>query len=73
MITSLLRAKWDKWFHRLESDNRAVQEYASPIDDPKNEQFMNDACDHWASLGNNAEPLQPEDCDVDEASFENHK
>ncbi len=32
-------------------------------DNPKNKHFMEEACDDWEELGNNGEPLQPEDCD----------
>lgn len=42
----------------------------NPVDDPKNAQFMNDASDAWEAFGNNGEPIQPEDCDVDESQFE---
>lgn len=64
---------WKRFFEEHFAFKRAVENYTNPVDDPKNSKFMNDACDSWEALGNNGAKIQPEDCDVDEASFENHK
>ncbi len=43
--------------------NPIKSEYES--DRPENKAFMEFAADEQEKLGNNGEPIQPEDCDVD--------
>jgi hypothetical protein len=72
-LTDERKAFWKKFFDDHFRTKRAVQEYCgNPVDDPKNKEFMEEACDAWEA-GNNADPIMPEDCDVDEVPFENHK
>lgn len=53
-LLNRFRARWEKFFNNIEAERQ------------ERERFMHDACDHWERLGNNAEPIQPEDCFEDE-------
>jgi hypothetical protein len=39
-------------------------------DRPENKEFMEFVADEQERLGNNGEPIRPEDCDLDEVPFE---
>lgn len=62
-ILRRFRERWTKFFRDHESDKKKIQEL-------EYNEFMNDASDEWERMGNNFEPLQPEDSDVDEVPFE---
>lgn len=70
ILLAKFRRRWKKFFENHEREKQELESYVSQVDLPENKEFMEEACDYWEKLGNNGEPAQPEDLDVDEASFE---
>lgn len=55
----------DEALYKLARELSFSQTPIPQTDLPENREFMEDVCDAQEELGNNGEPIQPEDCDVD--------